>query len=94
MLLYNKQDRDIYNLDTMIRIYPDDECLKAFTTSGNVITIACCDSDAIPPAIIEDIYKKMTYGSENMILDLEEYGLLGEKIYKEEEAKKDVNEEK
>ena len=94
MLLYNKTDCDIYNLDNMIRIYPYGTDLKAYTTSGNVITIACCDSDAIPPAIIEDIYKKMTYGSENMILDLEDYGLLGEKIYKEEEASEDGNEEK
>lgn len=93
MLLYIKQDCEIYNLDTMSRIYADEYYIKAFTISGNVITIAVCDSDAIPPAIIEDIYKKMTYGSENMILDLEEYGLLGEKINKEEEAEKYDNEE-
>lgn len=85
MLLYNKQDCDIYNLDNMIRIYPDDKCIRAYTTSGNIITIVCCESDAIPLAIIEDIYKKMTYGNENMIIDLEDY---------REEVEEDVNEEK
>lgn len=94
MLLFNKEDGDLFNLDKFIRIFADEEKVRGYTVEGRVMTIAICDSDAIPPAIIEDIYKKMTYGSENMILDLEEYGLLGEKIYKEEEAKKYVNEEK
>lgn len=85
MLLYLKQDGDIFNLDNLIRIYPYGDEVRGKDISGNNVIITSCDNDNMAEKIVYDLYKKMTYGNENMILDLEEY---------REEAKKDVNEEK
>lgn len=73
MLLYDKIYGDIYNLDNMVRIFPDGRYISARYTSGDKIHIISCDNEEMAFKIVKDIYTKMTYGSENMIIDIEDY---------------------
>lgn len=86
MLLYIKQDGDIFNLNNFVRIYPSHYPsgeVRGKTISGQDFLIKSCDNYDMAEKIVYDIYTKMTYGNENMILDLEDY---------QEEDEKDVNE--
>lgn len=75
MLIYDKSCGDIINLDNFVRIFVDErkECIMGRTISGDTIIILDCDSEEMAYKIVKDIYTKMTYGNENMIIDIEEY---------------------
>lgn len=86
MLLYVKEKDMIINLDQIRSIFTyddDDIWIHAVSTNGEIILICECENKEEASKIINDIYTKMTYGSGNMILDLEDY---------REEDEKDVNE--
>lgn len=80
MLLYVKEKDIILNLDNVVMIRTggnilvfDSNDIVALGTDGSQILICSCENEEEASKIINDIYKKMTYGSENMILDLEDY---------------------
>ena len=89
MLLYVIEKNMIINLNNIRTIKLDRDysytIVQAIGSNGEFFTICRCDNDNIGKKIINDIYTKMTYGNENIILDLEDY---------REEAEEDVNEEK
>ena len=79
MLLYIKDDNKIINLDNVVMIKKSSENLMftnkdilAYAPDRN-FHICRCDSEEMANKIINDIYTKMTYGSENMIIDIEDY---------------------
>ena len=79
MLLYIKVDNKIINLDNVVMIGKANESfmynskdILAYSIDRN-FHICRCDSEDMANKIINDIYTKMTYGSGNMILDLENY---------------------
>ena len=94
MLLYNKEDGDIFNLDNMTRIYPDEEFVRYENLSGNSLILTLCDDSDQAFKIVEWIYHRMTLGNGNAILDLDEFREPEKSIFEETEAMKDVNEEK
>lgn len=73
MLLFNKKDGDIFNLDNIVRIYPDGNQVRFCDnrTYGDIMVV--CDDSNQAINVVEKIYHRMTYGSGNMILDLEEF---------------------
>lgn len=79
MLLYVKEDNKILNLDNVVMIGKAKESyifnskdILAYSLDRN-FHICRCDSEEMANKIINDIYIKMIYGRENMILDLEDY---------------------
>lgn len=75
MLLYDKSCGDIIILDNFIKIFVDDnsETIMGITITGEIFIILDCDNEEMAFKIVKDIYTKMTYGSENMIIDIEDY---------------------
>ena len=80
MLLYVKENNKILNLDNVVKIgvggnqlifNPSD--IVAWGTDGNQHLVCDCKNAEVASKIINDIYTKMTYGRENMILDLDMY---------------------
>lgn len=74
MLMFDKQFGDIFNLDNIVRIWADDKgdisCADCVGNRRTMIEIA--DKD-LAKKVVKKIYEKMTYGSGNMIIDLEEF---------------------
>lgn len=89
MLLYVKSDYDnsgaIFNLDNLVMINVWREEIHGFNNDDTKYIIVKCKSEEEAEKVLAKIYLNMTYGSGNMILNLDEF---------REEAKKDVNEEK
>lgn len=79
MLLYVKADYSnsgagvIFNLDkfSMINVYEDK--ILAFNDIDVKYSIVKCKSEEEAEKVLAKIYTNMTYGSGNMILDLEEF---------------------
>lgn len=80
MLLYIKEKNKILNLDNVVRIgmggnllifNPND--IVAWGTDGGQHLVCDCKNEEVASKIINDIYTKMTYGRENMILDMDMY---------------------
>lgn len=89
MLLYVKSDYDnsgaIFNLDNLVMINVWREEIHGFNNDDTTYIIVKCKSEEEAEKVLAKIYLNMTYGSGNMILNLDEF---------REEVKKDVNEEK
>lgn len=94
MLLFNKEDGDIFNLDNITRIYPDDYYIRYNDNRSNNNIMVICDDSEQAFKVIEWIYHRMTFGNGNVTLDLEEFREPEKSIWEETEAMKDVNEEK
>lgn len=73
MLLYIKEDGDIFNLDNMTRIYPDEYFIRYDDNRIKGNTMVVCDDSDQAFKIVEWIYHRMTLGNGNAILDLEEF---------------------
>ena len=80
MLLYVKEKNMIINLDNVVMIRTggnilvfDSDDIVALGTDGSQILLCECKNEEVASKIINDIYTKMTYGRENMILDLDMY---------------------
>lgn len=78
MLIFNKNDYVIYNLDRMDQMYisrtDKDQYVIRIILNNDVFNTLCVDnSKELMQKVMCDIYIHMTYGSGNYILDLNEF---------------------
>lgn len=73
MLIYVKQDGDIYNLDNMVRIYPEDNYVRFNIVSGDSSVMVICKSEEQAKNVVSYIYHRMTLGNGNVVLDLDDF---------------------
>ena len=73
MLIYVKQDGDIYNLDNMVRIYPEDNYVRFNMVSGDSSVMVICKSEEQAKNVVSYIYLRMTLGNGNVVLDLDDF---------------------
>lgn len=73
MLLYNKKDGTIFNLDNFTMIFMFKNKVQAYNDFDVKYIICECESEDEAEKVLAKIYTHMTYGSGNMILDLEEF---------------------
>ena len=73
MLIYVKQDGDIFNLDNIIRIYPCEEYVKYVLPTGNYGVLIECKSEEQAKNVVSYIYHRMTLGNGNVVLDLDDF---------------------
>lgn len=73
MLLFNKKDGDIYNLDNMSRIYPEENYIRYNDNKYYHTVMVVCDDSDQAVKVVEWIYQRMTFGNGNVILDLEDF---------------------
>ena len=73
MLIYVKQDGDIYNLDNMVRIYPEDNYVRFNMVSGDSSVMVICKSEEQAKNVVSYIYHRMTLGNGNVVLDLDDF---------------------
>ena len=77
MLLYLKEKNMIINLDQIrsIFVYEDCGCFEIIVvgTYGEINCICECENEEEAQKVLAKIYINMTYGSGNMILDLEDF---------------------
>lgn len=92
MLVYNNKSAEIFNLDNAVYIATEcydleDDLYRIILkdSNNNKYQIVECESGEEAQKVLAKIYTHMTYGSGNMILDMEEF---------RKEDVKDVNEEK
>lgn len=73
MLIYVKQDGDIYNLDNMVRIYPEDDIVCFNMVSGGRGIMVRCENEEQAKNVVSYIYHRMTLGNGNVVLDLDDF---------------------
>lgn len=73
MLIYVKQDGDIYNLDNMVRIYPEDDIVCFNMVSGDRGIMVRCENEEQAKNVVSYIYHRMTLGNGNVVLDLDDF---------------------
>ena len=73
MLIYVKQDGDIYNLDNMVRIYPEDNYVRFNMVSGDSSVMVICKSEEQAKNVVSYIYLRMTLSNGNVVLDLDDF---------------------
>lgn len=73
MLIYVKQDGDIFNLDNIIRIYPWEEYVKYVLPTGNYGVLIECKSEEQAKNVVSYIYLRMTLSNGNVVLDLDDF---------------------
>lgn len=77
MLLYIKGDDfrygAIFNLDNFVRINVSDDEIHGFNNNDTKYTFVKCRSEEEAEKVLAKIYLNMTYGSGNMILNLDEF---------------------
>lgn len=73
MLLYNKEDGAIFNLDNFTMLLMNKNEVQAYNDYDVKYIICKCESEKEAEKVLAKIYTHMTYRSGNMILDLEDF---------------------